>query len=396
MYFLASSTAAAIPPPTFQDVLDRVYRDHRRTAARRQVSVLAVLRFCSLADCTPRSLRAEPSALRAAFARIHPSKHDLSSKKWRRFKATVFAAAQRTTTVHSVSRLSPAWENLRNRLPRTLFHSGLSHFARFCSQRAICPANVNEAVMDTFHSYLVRETFVVDPNEMHRLICSLWNKACAALLPAEILQVTLPNYRKRRRLTFADFPETFRADVDRYLFMRATTSNTCRLNSILNPLKPGTIRLRREQLRMAAATLVSRGREAASIRTLSDLVEPQAFKEIMRRFVDEEKSPTWITGVAKTLIAVAREWTPVSAAQTAELKRLFSFLPRPRKGLTLKNRDMLRQLNDASTLRSLLTLPQQLFAEARLVDPPTVSQAIQAQLAVAIEFLLICPVRAQI
>jgi hypothetical protein len=115
----------------------------------------------------------------------------------------------------------------------------------------------------------------------------------------------------------------------------------------------------------------------------------------MRRFVDEEKSPTWITGVAKTLIAVAREWTPVSAAQTAELKRLFSFLPKPRKGLTLKNRDMLRQLNDASTLRALLTLPQQLFAEARLVDPPTVSQAIQAQLAVAIEFLLICPVRAQ-
>ncbi len=53
----------------------------------------------------------------------------------------------------------------------------------------------------------------------------------------------------------------------------------------------------------------------------------------------------------------------------------------------------MRQFDDDGNLARLLALPQQLFAEALRVDPPTSKAAVRAQIAFAIEFLLNCPLR---
>jgi integrase len=160
-------------------------------------------------------------------------------------------------------------------------------------------------------------------------------------------------------------------------------------------LKSRTVRLRRDQLRVAAGALVARGHARDSITRLADLVRPDAFKDILRQLLAEHggQANAWTEGMAKTLVAVAREWVKVSSAELAELRRLMARLPKRPPGLTAKNRETLRSLDDDVTLGAFLDLPQRLFAEAAHVQPSTVRAAVKAQIALAIELLLACPIR---
>jgi integrase len=61
--------------------------------------------------------------------------------------------------------------------------------------------------------------------------------------------------------------------------------------------------------------------------------------------------------------------------------------------MTGKNRALLRQFEDPETLRRLLELPRQLLADIRRGRTTGEQAAIQAQLAVAVELLLMAPIR---
>src|SRR5208282_5582402 len=64
-----------------------------------------------------------------------------------------------------------------------------------------------------------------------------------------------------------------------------------------------------------------------------------------------------------------------------------------RGGLTEKNRGRLRQFNDPAHVKALVTFPQRLVAELRRKQAPTRSDALQVQTALAIELLLMIPIR---
>jgi integrase len=62
-------------------------------------------------------------------------------------------------------------------------------------------------------------------------------------------------------------------------------------------------------------------------------------------------------------------------------------------GMTAKNKKRLQQFADPRILASLLDLPARMFAEACRVEVPTKTEARIAQLALAIEILLMAPIR---
>jgi integrase len=100
-----------------------------------------------------------------------------------------------------------------------------------------------------------------------------------------------------------------------------------------------------------------------------------------------------IGGITAALMAIARHYVRVEPPQLERLVAMARRLaPDRRGGLTEKNRTRLRQFDDPGNVRALLLLPATLLRRAAL-NPNRRRGAIEAQLAVAIEILLMTAMR---
>ena len=128
----------------------------------------------------------------------------------------------------------------------------------------------------------------------------------------------------------------------------------------VRPLKATTLHLRRQQIISAVTAAVAAGIEPSRIVSLKDLLEPPIFKEILRRrhAMAGGKPNAFTLGVAKTLIAIAREWANLGPQQITELKALAAKLPQLPVGLTPKNRKLLTWFNDRGNLARFLDMPR--------------------------------------
>ena len=141
--------------------------------------------------------------------------------------------------------------------------------------------------------------------------------------------------RKPTRVDLASLPASFTEDLERYLAW-------CRVSDVFDPqarvrpLKATTLHLRRQQIISAVTAAVAAGIEPSRLVSLKDLLEPSIFKEILRRrhAMAGGKPNAYTLGVAKTLIAMAREWAKLDPKQIAELKALAAKLPQLPAGLT--------------------------------------------------------------
>jgi integrase len=160
--------------------------------------------------------------------------------------------------------------------------------------------------------------------------------------------------------------------------------------------RPRTIDLRVRHIELAASALVHRGRDPATIGSLADLVAAEALKEILRHYLakDGGEADTFTRGLCKALVLVAKHWCRVPADHLAALKDLQRKLGSDRAGLTEKNRVCLRQFDDEGNLARLLGLPARLVAEAERRGREDVRAAVLIQVALAIEILLMAPLRA--
>ena len=335
------------------------------------------------------------------LAAINVAGAGLTPKTFQNIRSNTLAALRHTgATDRPALRkipLAEPWARLHQALPDKRMRNGISRFLRFCSAFEIEPEQADDQTVERFLDYLRDVVPQRKVKEAHRRTSRLWNEAATSVSGWPQTRLTVPDNRPtRRRRSLATLTEDFRRDLEAYLTMRANPDPFDEM-APAKPLKPRTLQLRREQLRLAASALVECGREPGSITGLAVLTELETFKQILRQMhADHDNQPSaWVEGVAKTLIAVAREWVHVPDDRLAELKRLLARLPKVQPGLTAKNREALRQFGDEINLARLLALPELLLQEARRIDPPTYKAAVKAQLALAIELLLNCPIRGQ-
>ena len=132
------------------------------------------------------------------------------------------------------------------------------------------------------------------------------------------------------------------------------------------PLSETTLHLRRQQIISAVTAAVAAGIEPSRLLSLKDLLEPSVFKAILRRrhTIAGGKPNAYTLGVAKTLIAIAREWAKLDINQIAELKALAARLPQLPAGLTAKNRQLQAWFDDQGNLARFLDLPGKLWSRA--------------------------------
>jgi integrase len=193
-------------------------------------------------------------------------------------------------------------------------------------------------------------------------------------------------------MAMEEFPKSFAEDCEAFLHRSEGLGLFDERG--LPKLSKATIVDRRNKLRQLATRLVACGRAEASIKKLSDLVEPGRVGLILEGLWKEMGCGrnAHAANLARLLVVIAQHWAYRPAEEIRRIKTAESKLRPPKQGMTDRNRAKLRVLMDPARLRALVNLP---WATLKEINPnrPTVSDAVIVQSAVAIAILLVAPMR---
>jgi integrase len=293
--------------------------------------------------------------------------------------------------------LRPEWQQLADKVSDPRISTGLSRFIRIASYQGLAPDAVNDEAVQRIVDAVAQVNWGRDARPFRVQVTELWNRA-VDVVPGWPRQNLTPIQTSPRpsHLPLKAFPPSFQNDVENYL--RWASGADPLAEDSPKPLKAGTLRLRREQLRIAASVLAKQFDDPTHVTSLAVLVEPQNAKRVLTAMLNAtvDKKPTaYMQGVGTTFLAVARRWVRASEPQLNALKRLRGKLGSTPTGLTEKNRNLVRQFDDPRLRDGLLALPKVLLDEVRTrrLSPSRRLQLVQT--ALAIELLLVVPMRLQ-
>ncbi len=226
-------------------------------------------------------------------------------------------------------------------------------------------------MLQAFAEAVRSSTFARKAAMLERDVATLWNRLVDRGIADGLTRLDLPNRRPApKRVLWQDLPASFRSDVDDHLAW-AAGEDPFAPDPRSRPLSPGSVRLRRQFIQSAVTALVAAGTPVPQITSLSDLVTPDSFKRILRQRHTEagQKANAYNEGLAKALIAIAKEWVKPETQTITELKRLASKLPRLTPGLTDKNNALLRAFADPDLLRRLISSARSALARSPAAGP---------------------------
>jgi integrase len=389
----------AAAPATLETVLDAL--EGRRDLAPNRLRDLrsAVTRVAKLLGAAPSHIPLDLPVLSGKLAAINPAAAGLSTKTFSNirsdFLAAISASGLKQLRSPGKGALSPGWARLLAKLPKRRAGIGLSRLARHASREGVEPDQIDDAALDRFITAVRQSSLHRNPNRLHRTIAKIWNEA-ARQPGLDLRQVTIPSFRPpAKRTNWEDLMCEFRQHVDAHLAWCAG-SDMFHADARPRPLAAQTLKLRRIQIHAAVTALVAAGVNPSAIKSLADLVSPDAFKLILRQRYNAAngRENSFNRGLAETLAQIAREWVKVDAGVLAELKKLVGKMPMPQPGLTDKNKGFLRQFDDPAVLQRLHDLPDRLWAEVRR-QPPHFRTLAKAQAALALNILCYIPLRLQ-
>jgi integrase len=393
-----SRKPAALPTqPTLADVLTNILADEALAPRRRQ-DIASALRTLAKALGRPlEELSAHPGFLRVRLKGFAPAMAGLAERRWRNTLSLTRFALKHAGLAHMPGRyrepLAPEWQALFRHLNDATKRFGLSRFAHYCTVHGVAPDRVDDQVLVRFLDDLQNAGIVNKPRKVHRTTCRLWNEA-AALVPLwPKTQVVVPNYRRIYARPWSTFPASLKADVDAWIDRLAGKDILAELD--FNPLKPNSLKSRARLIHEFLSALVHRGRDPNSMRSLADVVAVDIVSDGLRFFLERAggKKTLQAHDIACVIRTVAKYWVKVPAADLEQLKKLCKRINPGRGGMTERNRARIRQFDDPQNVRALVMLPERILAEMPRSGTPTHRQALEVQTAVAIELLLMVPMR---
>jgi integrase len=159
------------------------------------------------------------------------------------------------------------------------------------------------------------------------------------------------------------------------------------------PLRAATVKQETRMLKRFASELILAGVPAEEITSIRALCEPVRAEIGLRQMVarKENKTHSVTSDMGRLLCTWARR-LEIDSTSFQRLEKLAKrvALP-PQRGMTQKNRSRLRVLQDHTTLRRLLELPERLFKRANKLEPK--KAGLMREDAIAIALLLVCPLR---
>jgi integrase len=345
----------------------------------------------------PEEIPAHPGYLRERLKTFTPAMAGLTQPRWRNVLSLSRSALKRAGLALMPGRdcrpYAPVWQKLLGHLADRRSRIGLSRLASYASERGLDPHAIDDAVMDTFRDSLLNDSLVIKPLEVYRRACQLWNQAAATILAWPKTTLAVPVHRDTYTLPWCTFPASLQAEVRAYLDHLAGKDLFALRD--FRPLRPTSVKNREFALLQFVSALVQRGHDPRCLESLADLVAISTVKEGLRFFLEraggQRRQQTH--SIACMLKAIARHWVKVDSTHLDELRSICRSLDPGQAGLTDRNRARLRQFDHPGNVHALVTLPQRLADAAGRGRHPTRSNALTIQTALAIELLLMVPIR---
>jgi integrase len=381
-------------PITLQDVIDRLGANADLSDTRKRDLRSAIVTYSKILGESPAAIPMDLATIRKTLDGVVPLQAKVSRKRWANLRSDI-AAAIAASGLQPMLKTSDVetdqeWEELIELAKDRRISNGLSRLARWATLRQVTPKEVDGAVLARFFSELETGSLIRNLQFLRRNVAKLWNKLVSLLPDRGLNLVEVPEKIVAwERVPWLELPASFRQESEEYLVW-CSVPDPLDDKARARALAPETLRLRRSYIHLAASAACYAGGEISQLTSLSRLVEPETFKTILRQqWIENGKEiSAHLKGLADILITMASEWVKVPADQLAELKKIRTKLGGLRRGLTDKNKELLRKFDDPRVLRRLVGLPDQLWRKARRNPPNSNHWFVELQIALAIDILL--------
>jgi integrase len=359
---------------------------------KRQEQMSAVRTVVRALGLSPEDIPADARLLANRLKDVTPAALGISCGRWNNVRSllrTSLAYIQPISPGRNRNDLSPEWLDLWTQLPRRE-KLALSRLARFLSDRGMGPNAVTAETFDEYREHL-DQSLLKRPAGTFALAVRAWHRAANAVEDWPQIEVSIPDLRRRWVSKWDQFPESLQRDCRAWLDRLA--GRDLLEDTPFRPVRPPTLEHREWQIRAFTSAVMLMGRDPATLTCLADLVEMETFKTCLRFFLDRQGGPTTaIADLASVLKAIARHHVRVTPDHLDRIGGIIRRLAPGRVGLTETNRTRLRPFDDRENVGALLNLPTELMRQARQHRNPR-RGAVRAQLAAAIEILLMAPLR---
>lgn len=384
---------------TFADLVVAIDGDNTLSSTRRRDLKSAISTFSSRLHLLPAEAPASMDYVRKRIDGVHPKQLGLKAKRWQNVLSDLRYAINRygprPVRKMRTANLPEPWGSLSDRLPAPGLRYGLSRLIKFCSLSGIVPEEVDAVTFDDFEIWLGDHTLCTNSRVKAREAAKRWNSAVETIPDWPGRRVELTPARDAYCLSWDDIPSNFREDAEAWL---ASLGVDCWFDedAPLRPLKASSIETRRFQVRQTFSVLVRKGHEREQITSLAYLVQPAHVEEILTFFWERggNQPSSQAAGIAHCLLGIARYRVKLPEADLRKLKRLKQRVTPHQSGLTAKNRATLRLFEDELNKERLLMFPIDMMEQAiRMSNRSPVKAALLAQTALAVEILIMMPLR---
>ena len=404
---VAASSATDLRPPAdleearalFEDsVCDRKDRAQVRSAMKTVGKVLGL----QLA-----LIPADPVKLGPLLRAATPASAGVKPRNWTQVKSRTLGALRSCGVAIPASRatspLSAEWATLMASLPNRQLQTGLSRILHFLSRTGVTPSAVGPGAYAAFKVELEGSSAISNPAQCVRRTAKLWNEAKATTPGWPDVTLPVESDARRYSLEWCAFPPSFVGDVDAFVSAKANTDPLADGPGYVRATRSATAEGRRGALRLLGSALVHSGAvRIDQLTSLSLLLEIEHVRAALRHMrevrADGKITPAHLNHVW-LLRTIALHW--VKDADKAEaLKLLLTNLKKhmgetTAPGMTVKNRERLRQFDLPTNVDALLALPNRTLRAVRVKPEPTYTDSVRIMYALQIGMLTFVPIRSK-
>ena len=391
---------------TLADVLARVAAADGLTLRQKREIASAVNSAALWLHRTPAELPANHEYLRRAFTGINFGTLGVSRARVRNVQSLLkqglaFAGVPSSGRSY-LAPLAPAWAALRDGIANEYARECLARFMRFCSVQGIGPEQVDDGIVEAYGAALCQEKTTACPATAAQSAVRLWNRMVDQTPGWPQIRLTALRRRETYTLRWSQLSADLVADVERYLAILGGVDPTDPLAPD-RPLKPRSIDKRRYELMQLISALHHAGERIEELHRLADLCRVDLVRKALLFFIARHRrrrgdtadpaDSTMIGGIADTIRAVAKHYVKAPEDVVEKLTGIAGRLNRRRTGMSEKNRHRLAQLNSPLVEQKLLSHPLAEMSKLARKKAPTHADAVRYSQLLAIEILLLAPMR---
>lgn len=376
-------------------VLISLINNSNYSKAKKQDMASALRTIAKVLGVDLLELIADPGLLRRRLDMVTPEAFGISLRRWanvRTLLARALELARPITPSRSYAEILPSWQALLSGLGFSA-QERVKPLLRYLSERGIEPNAVTLEILFDYRDAILNDRLRANAEKTWDSLTWLWNKCARDVLGWPKIIILRESKRKTYILDWSAFPASLKEEV--YRFIERQSGRDLSDDGPPKPWREASCKTRIRQLLVAASVLVHQGLPANEITSISVLTTFENYQKILRFFYDrnEQKTSPQIAQLASFLKDVARHWVKVSEDEINRLKKLSSRLAVPRQGMTAKNRERLRPLDDPEKVQAFLDLPYRIRREMDKKRGSARHKAVLAQICVAILILQTAPIR---